>query len=240
MRPATAPHRPRSRTCSAARRSRAARPCGCAGRRGRGGGARDWLTTLLRATNAPCAPSRRGPPPTAGGRWRTAARRARRAGPRSSRGAARGTSSEWPGNSGRWSRKASETSSSKTTCAVGLAGDDRAEARSPPLRRRPSGRRARSRGRARRGRRCSRRRPAPGTAGCRPSRSVRDRLDPRLGDAVEVIDLTMVGNAQALRQGPARRSSARRAERRGAAPPPRACRCRSPRSRRPGSAGSPK
>ena len=86
----------------------------------------------------------------------------------------RGTSRVWPGKSGRLSRKASERSSSKTTWASAARRRRSRRRRSRYARRqRPSGRsgddgqraRARCPARARRGRRCSRRRPGPGRAG---------------------------------------------------------------------------
>ena len=87
-----------------------------------------------------------------------------------------------------------------------LAGDDRAEAavasRRRPLRQRSSARRARRRARARRGRRCSRRRPGPGTGAAAPSASVETESTRRLGDVVEVVDLAVLGGAQALGEHP--------------------------------------
>ena len=199
---------PRSRTWCAARRTRAGRPFGCAGRRGRGRWGTLWLTTLLIATNAPCA--------FIASRIADESRRAfANSGPTSSSGrsqivskCSRGTSSEWPGNSGRWSRKASETSSSKTTCAVLVAGDDRAEAAvwdrlgAAGSGNDRQGARARCRARARRGRRCSRRRPGRERARMRPSASRESDSIRASVTSVEVVDLAVPGGAQAVRRTP--------------------------------------
>ena len=166
---------------------------------------------VQRDERALCVHRRRASPPRAGGRWRTAGRSARRAGPRSSRGARAGSAAMWPGKSGRLSRKASETSSSKTIVrrlarrrrSRRSGSRDRRAARSGNDRQRA---RARCRARARRGRRCSRRRPGPGTGADAPVGVARDRLDRRLGDAVEVVDLAVAGRAEAARSAPGRRS----------------------------------
>ena len=199
------------------------------------------------ATKAPCAPI--------ASRIAAESRRAfAKSGPTRSSGrsqivsmCSRGTSSEWPGNRGRWSRKASETSSSKTTCAVLVAGDDRAEA-AAARRPRHGGAQAGS-GDHRKGGRSNAELELAVVAdvvavdlhreGADASvRVAGERLDPALG---RFRRSGRSGGGSGVRRpsrGPAPRSSARPAAPHGGAPLPRASRCRERRPRRRAAAGS--
>ena len=142
-----------------------------------------WLTTLFRAMNAPCgAHRRRGSRPRAVRAFANSGPTGRRAGPRASRGGRGG-----PAASGRG------TAAGGRGRRARLVLED--DARPRPRRRRSRRRRQPSadgrrsgndrqragldrRARARRGRRCSRRPPGPGTARMLPSASRETRLDP--------------------------------------------------------------